>query len=85
MRNSDHDSHYPSTVDAAYVYVVPWSEFPIVPSNPHYPHPGNLFWQLLHQGDDHFTRDGGRSNVNSMVESSNVLRIAKVDGKTHVS
>ena len=26
MRNSDHDSHYPSTVDAAYVYVVPWSE-----------------------------------------------------------
>ena len=21
-----------------YVYVVPWSEFPIVPSYPHYPH-----------------------------------------------
>ena len=32
------DSHYQSTVDAVYVYVVPWSEFPIVPSYPHYPH-----------------------------------------------
>ena len=26
------DSHYQSTLDAVYVYVVPWSEFPIVPS-----------------------------------------------------
>jgi len=26
-----------STLDAVYVYVVPWSEFPIVPSYPHYP------------------------------------------------
>jgi len=25
-------------LDAVYVYVVPWSEFPIVPSYPHYPH-----------------------------------------------
>ena len=32
------DSHYQSTLDAVYVYVVPWSEFPIVPSYPHYPH-----------------------------------------------
>jgi len=31
-------SHYQSTLDAVYVYVVPWSEFPIVPSYPHYPH-----------------------------------------------
>jgi len=31
------DSHYQSTIDAAYVYAVPWSEFPIVPSYPHYP------------------------------------------------
>ena len=30
--------HYQSTLDAVYVYVVPWSEFPIVPSYPHYPH-----------------------------------------------
>ena len=27
-------SHYQSTLDAVYVYVVPWSEFPIVPSFP---------------------------------------------------
>ena len=26
-----------STLDAVYVYVVPWSELPIVPSYPHYP------------------------------------------------
>ena len=32
------DSHYQSTLDAVYVYVVSWSEFPIVPSHPHYPH-----------------------------------------------
>jgi len=32
------DSHYQSTHDAVYVYVVPWSEFPIVPSYHHYPH-----------------------------------------------
>ena len=31
------DSHYQSTLDAIYVYVVT-SEFPIVPSCPHYPH-----------------------------------------------
>ena len=31
------DSHYQSTLDAVYVYVVPWSELPIVSSNPHYP------------------------------------------------
>jgi len=24
-----------STLDAVYIYVVPWSEFPIVPSYPH--------------------------------------------------
>ena len=33
------DSHYLSTLDAVYVYAVPWSEFPIVPSYPHYLHP----------------------------------------------
>ena len=32
------DSHYQSTVDDVYVYVVPWSEFCIVPSYPHYLH-----------------------------------------------
>ena len=32
------DSHYQSTLDAVYVYVVPWSEFPIVPSYAYYPH-----------------------------------------------
>ena len=32
------DSHYQSTLDAVYEYVVPWSEFPIVLSYPHYPH-----------------------------------------------
>ena len=26
-----------STLDAVYVYVVPWLEFPTVPSYPHYP------------------------------------------------
>ena len=31
------DLHYQSTLDAVYVYVVPWLEFPIVPSYPHYP------------------------------------------------
>jgi len=30
---------YQSTLDAVYVYEVPWSEFPIIPSYPHYPHP----------------------------------------------
>jgi len=30
-------SHYQSTPDAVSVYVAPWSEFPIVPSYPHYP------------------------------------------------
>jgi len=34
------DSHYQSTLDVVYVYVVPWSEFPIVPSYPHYPQLG---------------------------------------------
>ena len=29
---------FPLTLDAVYVYVAPWSEFPIVPSYPHYPH-----------------------------------------------
>jgi len=34
------DPHYQSTFDAIYVYVVPWSDFPTVPSYPHYPnHP----------------------------------------------
>ena len=28
------DSHYQSTLDTVNVYVVPWSEFPIVPSLP---------------------------------------------------
>ena len=27
--------HYQSNMDALYVYVVPWSVFPIVPSYPH--------------------------------------------------
>jgi len=36
------DSHYQSTLDAVHVYVVPWSEFPIVPSYPHYPHAVHL-------------------------------------------
>ena len=31
------DSHHQSTLDAVNVHVVPWSEFPIVPSYPHYP------------------------------------------------
>ena len=30
------DSHYQSTLDAVYAYVVSWLEFPIVPSYPHY-------------------------------------------------
>ena len=34
------DSHYQSTLDAVYAHVVPWSEFPIVHSYPHYPHGG---------------------------------------------
>ena len=29
----------PLTLDAAYAYVVSWTEFPIVPSYPHYPQP----------------------------------------------
>ena len=32
------DSHYQSTLDAVYVCIVPWSDFPFVPSNPHNPH-----------------------------------------------
>ena len=32
------DSHHQSTLDVVYVYGVPWSEFSIVPSYPHY-HP----------------------------------------------
>ena len=35
------DSHYQSTLDAVNVCVVSWSEFPIVPSYPHYPHTRN--------------------------------------------
>jgi hypothetical protein len=34
------DSHHQSTLDDVYVYVVSWSEFPIVPSYPHYPQGG---------------------------------------------
>ena len=30
-----YDSPYQSTLDAVYVYVVPWSKFPIVPPYPH--------------------------------------------------
>ena len=37
------DSHYQSTFDAVYVYVVPRSEFPIVPS---YPHPQIVVYRL---------------------------------------
>ena len=37
-----YDSPYQSTLDAVYVYIVPWSEFPIVPSYPHYPQSGSL-------------------------------------------
>ena len=33
------DSHYQSTLDAVYMHEVPWSEFPIVPSYPHYSQP----------------------------------------------
>ena len=29
--------HYQSTLDAAYVCVLPWSEFSIIPSYPQYP------------------------------------------------
>ena len=29
------DSHHQSTLDAVYVCVGPWSEFPVVPSYPH--------------------------------------------------
>ena len=29
--------HYQSNMDALYVYVVPWSVFPIAASYPHYP------------------------------------------------
>jgi hypothetical protein len=36
------DSHYQSTLDAVYVYVVPWSQFPIVPSFSDYPHSTSL-------------------------------------------
>ena len=32
-----YDPHYQSSRDV-HVHVVPWSEFPIVPSCPHYPH-----------------------------------------------
>ena len=35
-------SHYESTLDAVYVYEVPWSESPIAPSYPHYPQEGAL-------------------------------------------
>ena len=31
------DSDYQSTLDAVYVYVVPWSELPVVPSYSHHP------------------------------------------------
>ena len=31
------DSHYHSSLDVVYVYIVPWSEFPIVPSYPQFP------------------------------------------------
>ena len=41
-------SHYQSTLDAVYVYVVPWSEFPIVTSYPHYPH--TSLWKGTSQG-----------------------------------
>ena len=34
------DSDYQSTLDAVYVYVVPWSEFLIVLSHPDYPQGG---------------------------------------------
>ena len=33
------DFRFQSTLEAVYVYVVPWSEFPIVPSYPYYLHP----------------------------------------------
>jgi hypothetical protein len=32
------DPYYQFTLDAVYLYVVPWSELPIVPSYPRYPH-----------------------------------------------
>ena len=35
--------HYQSTLDAVYVYVVPWLEFPIISSHPHHP---QLTWPV---------------------------------------
>jgi len=40
------DSQYQSTLDAVYVYVVPWSEFPMVPSYPHYPQVWGLGFEV---------------------------------------
>jgi len=35
QRGNRYDSPYQSTLDAVYVYEVPWSQFPIIPSYPH--------------------------------------------------
>ena len=43
IERSVSDSRYQSTLDAVYVYVVPWSEFTIVPSYPHYTQPARVF------------------------------------------
>ena len=41
------DSYYQSTIDAVYVYEVPWSEFPSVPSSPPYPPDSHPVQQAL--------------------------------------
>ena len=46
-------SHYQSVLAVVYVYVVPWSEFPIVPAYPHYPHPCDLPLRLSRHNTQH--------------------------------
>ena len=74
-----YDSSYQSTLDAVYVYVVPWSEFPIVPSYPDYPQYGCV--QALKVsviGEAPFIDDVGQPRTSQKYEA--VPRRARIEG-----
>ena len=63
-----------STLDAVYVCVVPWSEFPIVPSYPHYPHSTSRGQHNAEQATQRITNsiqgNAGKVDAKDRAESS---------------
>ena len=71
------DSHYQATLDAVYVYLVPWSEFPIVPSYPYYPQSARLIRQVdpARLSRHRAVKHGLTGSVSERVDTALVLRL----------